>query len=941
MMKTARPMSGLIILLMFFTLAASGQGKGGELYDAGRWNAARLELERERVSAGEVRRMKIDFDLAYCAAQLGDTGEALRQARVFEERYPNSIYMPEIHLLAGFCYYDQGDWTRASDEFSAIGTLPRARRDEYFFKRGYSEFMLGNDGAAAFFEKVGAGEWQVHAQYYLAYIDYTAGRFAAAKLAFNILADEPVYAPVIPYYLLQIEFQEGNYEYVIEHGDGLFNRAVGVRRAETARVMAESYFRLDDWDGALKYSELYRSEGGVMGRGEWYIVGYSEYANGHPERAVAALSKVVGPDDRLTQNAAYHIAAAALELDDKRAAMQSFSIAAAGDYDPQIQEDAIFNNGKLQYELGGGVFNEAVNVLQRYIEQYPDSPRVGEATEYLAAAYYNTRNYDAAYDAIKRVAHPDNNLRTALQKITYLRALELYNRGLTQEAYRMLEESASNGLDPKYAALTQFWMGEILYQDGAWARAAEHYKRYIALAPASAREYKMALYGLGYASFNRHEWDASRGWFDRFVAAYTPNDSYRADAINRIGDAYFATREFWRAIEKYDAATSIKSPERYYSEFQRAMALGHVDRAARKIESLNAIINAGKSPYVADALYESGLEYIAQERFSDAATALHRYVERYPKGEFYPAVLVGLGLTYQNLDNTTDAITYYKQAVEVAPSSQQAKEAMLALQSIYVARNDVDEYFDFAAKSGVETDLGAVQRDSLAYVAAAGGGVEAFETYLQRYPHGAYRADALWRAAAASPSVNAIKYYSELAEMPYNSFTIRALEKLAPLLESAGKFSEASAAWQKLADTSVNPETIERARVAQENLRRRAAFAEAEELEKRGDPAAITAYKALATESRTDVGARATLKVIESLYAAGDLDGTQALVMQFAEQGAAHQHDLARAFLILGDVYARRGDTFQARATWQSIIDGYSPADDGIIDEARKKIEKL
>ena len=44
---------------------------------------------------------------------------------------------------------------------------------------------------------------------------------------------------------------------------------------------------------------------------------------------------------------------------------------------------------------------------------------------------------------------------------------------------------------------------------------------------------------------------------------------------------------------------------------------------------------------------------------------------------------------------------------------------------------------------------------------------------------------------------------------------------------------------------------------------------------------------------------------------------------------------------MLGDVYVRRGDNFQARATYQGGADGYSPADDGIVDEAKKRIEKL
>ena len=50
---------------------------------------------------------------------------------------------------------------------------------------------------------------------------------------------------------------------------------------------------------------------------------------------------------------------------------------------------------------------------------------------------------------------------------------------------------------------------------------------------------------------------------------------------------------------------------------------------------------------------------------------------------------------------------------------------------------------------------------------------------------------------------------------------------------------------------------------------------------------------------------------------------------------------LAKAFILLGDVYVKKGDNFQARATWQSVADGYSPADDGIVDEAKARIAKL
>lgn len=65
------------------------------------------------------------------------------------------------------------------------------------------------------------------------------------------------------------------------------------------------------------------------------------------------------------------------------------------------------------------------------------------------------------------------------------------------------------------------------------------------------------------------------------------------------------------------------------------------------------------------------------------------------------------------------------------------------------------------------------------------------------------------------------------------------------------------------------------------------------------------------------------------------------LIFDFAEKSSPHSYWVAKGYIALGDIYAGRADTFQARATYQSIVDGYSPADDGIVSEAKARIEKL
>jgi lysozyme family protein len=57
--------------------------------------------------------------------------------------------------------------------------------------------------------------------------------------------------------------------------------------------------------------------------------------------------------------------------------------------------------------------------------------------------------------------------------------------------------------------------------------------------------------------------------------------------------------------------------------------------------------------------------------------------------------------------------------------------------------------------------------------------------------------------------------------------------------------------------------------------------------------------------------------------------------------GSPHTYWPGRIFLLLSDISVKNGDTFQAKATLQSLIDYYTIKNDGIIDEARKRLAAL
>ncbi len=958
------------------------------LFDQGRWSDARNEFIRARrllSSDDRAERQCADCYLAACAVELGSR-DAEAALRSFAARYPGSVYNNDVHFALASYYCTRDDFARAAEAFAEVdrSLLSDRQREQYDFRTGYIAFSEGDyDRARELFGRIPAGSsYADHAAYYRAYIDYAGNRNAEAKRAFAALAKSDAYGRLAPYYLLQLEYREGNYRYVVERGEELLRQAAPEHRRELMRVMAESWYHLGDYDRTLDYLNRWLGDGGVMGRDENYLMGFALYRTAQYADAADCLRKACGADDALTQNASYHLADCCLRSGDKQQALHAFAMASNDAFDAAIAEDALFNYGKLQYELGGGVFNEAINVLGRYLDKYPSSERAREARELLIAAYYNSSDYDAAYRAIKAYPQPDGELRAALQKIAYFRGLEAYAAGDAEAAGRYLAESAAVGVSPRYAALAAFWQGEIAYDRKEYAAAAAKYDAYLKRAPRSEAEYALAHYNLGYVRFAQERMPEARELFSRFLALHKEGDRYRADAWNRLGDACYAERDFDGAVEAYDRAAASGQEERFYAQYQRALTLGIQEQYPRKIEALKRIVAAGRGDYLDDAQYELGRTYMAQEQYHSAAAALERFVETYPRSPYRAAALSDLGLVHLNLGDRQKSLKYYDMAVKASPRSTEARSALQGIRDIYVADGNVDAYFAYAEQVGAEGDLSSMARDSLTFASAQrlylsaqnAEAVQALSGYLKSFPKGYHTIDALYYLSdcyrKSGARQEAIAALDALAALPDNQYTVAVLGQIAEMQTADGRYAEAAAAQRRLGDLAPTAaarsaaidsyvdltlrtgddgaigsmtEFVETHADAGETALRRARFARAGRMLRSGERAgAMAIYRELGErEVESPEGAASAYYVLEELFRGGDMAQVEEAVYAFADRNTPQAYWLARAYLLLGDSYARRGDAFQARATYQSVADGYSPADDGIVTEAEERIAKL
>lgn len=986
----------LTLLLLFVTLCptaveakqrSSSMERALELFERRRWADARLELLRLREELPEealFEHQQCDYYLALCAVELKHP-DAEQELQSFEQRHPGSLLNNDIRFALASYYCAEENYTEAEQLFDKVKyrALGSDNRTKYNMRRGYVAYAKGDYRTAYnYFERVDKrSNYGEHATYYCAYIDYMQGHYDEAEKGFRTLVGSENYHNTAPFYLLQIEFRRRHYAEVTSQGEELIDRLKGRQQQELLEMLSESWFHQGNYDKALeKFAQL--PEESRYSREMAYIAGFSHYRLEQFDDSVKALREVTGPKDALTQNAAYHLADCYLRTGDKRSAMQAFSMATDRQLNDTLAEDALYNYAKLQYELDEGHFNEAINSLTRYLEEYPQSERREEIQTLLAAAYYNSENYDAAYEAIRNHPAPDSELRAAQQKIGYFRALKCYERGELEEAARTLKESARIGVSARYTSLASFWQGEVAFAKGNYTEAATHYENYRVRAPKGEREYAFAEYNLGYCALKRGDYPKAGEHFGAFLVRYATVDSYRADALNRRGDCYYAQRRYDEALKSYNEAKGSGLTARHYAAWQRALTLGILGRTDQKVEALKEIRRGDSGDYVDEATYELGRTYLSRSQYREGATLLEEYVSRFPNSPSYTAALSDLGMTYANLGESDEALSYYNRVIQTAPSSAEARTAMQGIREIYMARGDAEGYFAYAEKQGATSDLSDRARDSLSFSAAQrlyladrhSDAARSLRSYLKSFPAGNYRTDALYYLSncyhQSGEQVRELESLKELVALGQNQYSTEALGRLAPMALKQGDYPLAADSYRRLSDyasteaerraalesyveasiqchdaarTAEMAAWVEHHTEASPKALRRARHAHATELRRAGNrQEALAIYGVLADkEVSTAEGGEAMFRTIEALFERGEWKECEEQIFRFSEQKNPNNYWLAESFILLGDIYLKQGDQFQARATWQSVADGYSPADDGIVEKARQRISNL
>ncbi len=965
------------LLLAGGSLFAQDISRARELYGSGMYSQAAALLQN--VEGADAEGLRV-----LCSIGMQSPGYE-DEAASFLDRYPESVLSTEVEFAWALDLFDKERFEDAYFHFCRISEddVYPSRRAEYAYKKAYSAFGVGEWERAKqllmAMRNLPKSDYTAPAYYSLGYINYAQGNFHEAADWFLRAADDHRFTALANYYILECRFNEKDYRYVVEFGEDLFNSIPADRQPHMARIMSESYLILGDVDKARSYYEQNLRNKGALTRSDYFYSGEVLFLVEDWQGAVDNFSQMPARTDSLGQIANYQMGYSYVRLHNKVAALDAFREASEQSYSAEIQEDAFFNFAKLSFDINGDTapFTE-------YLERYGTRSKGDRIYSYMAMAALQNHDYEAAVAAYDQIETLEPRMQSNYMKAYFLRAVELMESGSYRDAVPHLRAAAyySPRRDP-FNQLARYWLAEAQYRDGKYAEARSILTDLYNLSALNGRpEGDLISYQVAYTYFREGDYDHALRWFQNYLTGNA--DAFGADAETRIGDCYFFKGDYPTAIVAYERRLADYPLEGdIYPAFRAGVACGLIQEFDRKVYFLENVKSASPQvPYYNEAMYELGRAYVSTGNDDDAIRTFRTLRATSTDPAYATLSLLELGLVERNRGNVNVALTCYKLVVE--QGGDYVEEALLAIESIYRTMEDPEGYLDYVDSLGDRVNRTDEQKEEVYFSTAeqifmGGDAAKSINTllgYLEQYPNGANVAKARFYLGESYRAIGdreraADAYAQALEGGLEGSFAETALLRFADISLELGHYGKAFGSYLSLKESARMPENVAAAEIGM----MRAAFrarewedaAEAAQVVARRSDATpelkreamyVTAKSYLASSRRTEAlailedlsdepstaeGAEAAVLLIQDLLDNARFDDVQRRVQAFAQVCGGQNYWLAKAFIILADSYERQGNIAQARATLESIRDGYrsqGPGDD-IPDQVELRLHRL
>ncbi|MEI9810464.1 MAG: tetratricopeptide repeat protein [Bacteroidota bacterium] len=928
---------------------------------------------------------EINYYTTACALKQNESAAEQKAIDYIDiEKNTARVQMMSFHL--GEYYFRKQNFPKAADQYEQtnIANLSNKEIAQMKFHQGYSYFTLQKFAQAKplfnTIRSIKDDPNYIDANYYYGFLSFRDRQYNDALQSFKVVENEKEYATVVPYYIAQVYYIQGKKDEALSYAENKIKTGKSqYYDLELKQMIGHAYFERKEYAKALPYLEDYVGRSAKVRREDLYELSYSYYKASQWTKAIDGFKQLSGKQDSLSQSAMYLLGDAYLKTNQKSNARNAFLFCASNSSDKKQQEVSKYQYAKLSYELG--YQDESLNSLKAFLNDYPNSTYNEEAKDLLVGVLTNTNNYREALALLDGMSNPSANAKRLYPRILYGRATELINDGRLAEAEVLIDKALKDPNNGAVLGLLSFWKGEISYRNNKLDDAIKYYNAYVSAGSPTSGEANPnnAKYNLGYCYLRKENYQAAIGFFEPLAKNPALNSAeLTQDAYIRSGDCYFMNRDYAKAKTVYDNVIKFSWPAEDYATFQTAMITG-IKSSKDKIALLNTMNRKFPgSSLVTDANMEIANTYMSDEKFNEAIPYLNNVIKGSGNASLKPQSYLKLGIAYYNLNNSTEAIKQYKTLLSQYPNSPEAEDALDNVKVIYIEDGKPDEYAAFMRQAG--RPISVSTEDSLTYSAAetqysngnTSAALNSFNEYLQRFPDGVYAIDASFYKGEIYNSKkdwnNALAGYEPVAANAPNRYAEKAILAAARIyffekkdypkaenyyvqlsqitssqedkLEALRGLLRSQYQQQKWTEASATGKDLVAAKGSSSDDKSLANMAIAKGYQAEGKhDLALANFKTVVQLNKAALAAEARYEIANSWFALNKLSDAEKAAFETINKSGSYEYWVTKAYILLGDVYFAQKDYFNAKATFQSIVDNSINSE--LKTEAQSKLTKV
>lgn len=724
----------------------------------------------------------------------------------YQQNRPDPLAYLAIKEIANI-KYESRLYAEAIEFYNKIDeyNLSNADRSEILFKKGYCHFVKKDFELAekSFRPILGKQSDYYHATYYyMGMVNFFLKDYESAVKNFLTLENNNLYKDRIPYYVSQIYFAQQQYDQIIRYVPQQIKNPKLKNTKEIKHILGQTYFIQGKYAEALPHLEYFNANSQKMRKEDFYQLAFTHYKLENYENAAENFKELAKLDSQLGQLSNNYLADCYLKIDNKEDARVSFKNVTNYDFDPELKEDATFNYGKLSAELGYD--RAAISSLM----EIPQSSRsYGQAQNVLASLFESSKDYSMVIKTIEAMPSQAPRIKESYQKVCLELGIQLLKDGQINDAKTSLLKGSKVPVSNYYSTLIYYYLADIFHIEADYIQSTAYLNKYFTISelvtalPENAN-FIQANYIQGYNYLKQKEYSVALDYFTRsydhmemVMYSSSPDQKKRriyADVISRMGDCYFTANKYAQASKSYEIASNLKFPGQDYAFFQRSMIKGLQGQYYEKIVLLDELVQkVPNSSFIDDAYFQIGETELALGNSSAAELSYGKILSLKGKTNLITRALLKLGLIAYNKGDTNKATEFYTDIFQNNPNKNEAQEALIALEEIYIQDLGQAEKFMQIVEKNTGYKLSTLERDSLSYMAAQGrfengeyiAAIESYTKYIDRYPNGINRLKALYNRAESNSILKnyrkALPDYEAIIKLGQNDFYEDAIHKAA------------------------------------------------------------------------------------------------------------------------------------------------------------------